>query len=140
MNPRQRALDLLCLCDPVAKALQTRALYAELDAQAIAPGERFEAPPLLPGRPALPRLVPPKEVPTRSPFTTEGRAALLHAVTHIEFNAIKGFIMKAIQLDHGGAEWHKPSATRVFQARNRQAVTPFVGRRCLPKAIAIATV
>jgi len=88
MNPRQRALDLLCLCDPVAKALQTRALYAELDAQAIAPGERFEAPPLLPGRPALPRLVPPKEVPTRSPFTTEGRAALLHAVTHIEFNAI----------------------------------------------------
>ena len=88
MNPRQRALDLLCLCDPVAKALQTRALYAELDAQAIAPGARFEAPPLLPGRPALPRLVPPKEVPTRSPFTTEGRAALLHAVTHIEFNAI----------------------------------------------------
>jgi uncharacterized ferritin-like protein (DUF455 family) len=27
-------------------------------------------------------------VPTRSPFTPEGRAALLHAVTHIEFNAI----------------------------------------------------
>jgi uncharacterized ferritin-like protein (DUF455 family) len=88
MNPRQCALDLLCLCDPVAKALQTRALYAELDAQAIAPDARFEAPPLLPGRPARPRLVPPKEVPTRSPFTTEGRAALLHAVTHIEFNAI----------------------------------------------------
>jgi uncharacterized ferritin-like protein (DUF455 family) len=27
-------------------------------------------------------------VPQRSPFTTEGRAALLHAVAHIEFNAI----------------------------------------------------
>lgn len=40
------------------------------------------------GRPALPRLVPAKDVPTRSPFTTEGRAALLHAICHIEFNAI----------------------------------------------------
>jgi uncharacterized ferritin-like protein (DUF455 family) len=27
-------------------------------------------------------------VPTRSPFTLEGRAALLHAIAHIEFNAI----------------------------------------------------
>ena len=27
-------------------------------------------------------------MPSRSPFTTEGRAALLHAITHIEFNAI----------------------------------------------------
>ena len=35
-----------------------------------------------------PRLVPPKDVPTRSPFTTEGRAGLLHAIAHIEFNAI----------------------------------------------------
>ena len=32
--------------------------------------------------------MPPKDVPTRSPFTTEGRAALLHAIAHIEFNAI----------------------------------------------------
>jgi uncharacterized ferritin-like protein (DUF455 family) len=28
------------------------------------------------------------QVPRRSPFTPEGRAALLHAVAHIEFNAI----------------------------------------------------
>jgi len=88
MNPRQHALDLLCLPDPAAKATQTLALFAELDPSAIDPIERFETPPALPGRPALPRRVPPKEVPTRSPFTTEGRAALLHAVTHIEFNAI----------------------------------------------------
>jgi uncharacterized ferritin-like protein (DUF455 family) len=32
--------------------------------------------------------VPAKDVPTRSPFTLEGRAALLHAIAHIEFNAI----------------------------------------------------
>jgi uncharacterized ferritin-like protein (DUF455 family) len=32
--------------------------------------------------------VPAKDVPSRSPFTLEGRAALLHAICHIEFNAI----------------------------------------------------
>jgi uncharacterized ferritin-like protein (DUF455 family) len=55
----------------------------DIDTEAI-----FDTPEALPGRPALPRLVPPKDVPTRSPFTPDGRAALLHAVTHIEFNAI----------------------------------------------------
>ena len=42
----------------------------------------------IPGRPALPRLIPPGEVPNRTPFTAEGRAALVHAICHIEFNAI----------------------------------------------------
>lgn len=41
-----------------------------------------------PGRPATPELVPPGAVPKRGLSTAEGRAALLHAVTHIEFNAI----------------------------------------------------
>jgi uncharacterized ferritin-like protein (DUF455 family) len=38
--------------------------------------------------PARPRLVDRPPLPRRSPFTPEGRAALLHAVAHIEFNAI----------------------------------------------------
>ena len=42
----------------------------------------------LPGRPALPRLVHPARVPRRSPHKSEGLAALLHAIAHIEFNAI----------------------------------------------------
>ena len=42
----------------------------------------------LPGRPARPALVPAAQVPQRSPGTPEGRAALLHAIAHIEFNAI----------------------------------------------------
>ena len=37
----------------------------------------------LPGRPARPALVPPKQVPTRTPYTLEGRAALLHDVGKI---------------------------------------------------------
>ena len=92
MKPRARALEILCLSDPQEKAAQTRALFDALrdtpiDA-AIDPTDTFTAPATLPGRPTLPRLVPPKQVPTRTPFTIEGRAALLHAVTHIEFNAI----------------------------------------------------
>ncbi|MDE2275476.1 MAG: ferritin-like domain-containing protein, partial [Burkholderiales bacterium] len=35
-----------------------------------------------------PRMVPPEQLPRRSPFTATGRAALLHAVAHIELNAI----------------------------------------------------
>ena len=41
-----------------------------------------------PGRPARPALVDPQQVPRRSPFTAEGHAALVHAIAHIEFNAI----------------------------------------------------
>jgi uncharacterized ferritin-like protein (DUF455 family) len=88
MNPRRLALTILCLTDPVAKALQTRALFADLNLSAIDAEAAFDTPAALPGRPERPRLVLPKEVPARSPFTPEGRAALLHAVTHIEFNAI----------------------------------------------------
>ncbi|MES2402819.1 MAG: ferritin-like domain-containing protein [Pseudomonadota bacterium] len=41
-----------------------------------------------PGRPAKPRLVMPRDVPQRGLGNDEGRAALVHAVAHIEFNAI----------------------------------------------------
>ncbi len=41
-----------------------------------------------PGRPAFPKLVSPRDLPQRGLGSVDGRAALLHAVTHIEFNAI----------------------------------------------------
>jgi len=41
-----------------------------------------------PGRPEKPVLVKFSEVPKRGLGTSQGRAALVHAVTHIEFNAI----------------------------------------------------
>ena len=88
MELRLRALDLLCVGDPVAKAAQTRALFAALPALALDPQARLAEPAGLPGRPPQPRLVAAVDVPRRSPFTPEGRAALLHAVAHIEFNAI----------------------------------------------------
>lgn len=44
--------------------------------------------PARPARPVQPILVPPREVPGRSLTTVAGRIALLHALAHIEFNAI----------------------------------------------------
>ncbi len=41
-----------------------------------------------PGRPHKPVLVAPRDLPRRSIATVEGRAALLHSIAHIEFNAI----------------------------------------------------
>lgn len=94
---REGALTALCLPDPAAKLQATHALWQTLQAMphgearasALAPQAVLSAPAAaLPGRPARPVLVPPMDVPQRSPFTPEGLAALVHAVCHIEFNAI----------------------------------------------------
>ena len=45
-------------------------------------------PPLRPARPAKPDLLPPRDVPRRRPGSAAGRIALLHAVAHIELNAV----------------------------------------------------
>lgn len=42
----------------------------------------------MPGRPSTPRLVHPRDLPKRGFGSNEGRAAFIHAVAHIEFNAI----------------------------------------------------
>jgi uncharacterized ferritin-like protein (DUF455 family) len=107
MNPRRLALEVLCLADPAVKAQRARALHAAFDPAALDPGEHIDAPPSLPGRPDRPRLVGPKDVPMRSPFTLEGRAAMLHAVTHIEFNAIN------LALD---AAWRFPGMPGAYYA------------------------
>ncbi len=45
-------------------------------------------PPAQPARPEKPDLLPPREVPRRRPGSPTGRVALLHAVAHIELNAV----------------------------------------------------
>lgn len=61
----------------------------------------------IPGRPARPELVPPLSVKHRSMRTAEGRAALIHALAHIEFNAIN------LALD---AAWRFPEMPREYYA------------------------
>jgi uncharacterized ferritin-like protein (DUF455 family) len=87
MELRAAALKALSLTDPAEKARVVRGLADERDAE-LDPGAMPLPEGPLPGRPARPHLVLPAALPRRSPFTTEGRAALLHAVAHIEFNAV----------------------------------------------------
>lgn len=42
----------------------------------------------MPGRPQRPHLVPARDLPQRGLGSVEGRAAFVHAIAHIEFNAI----------------------------------------------------
>ncbi|MES3003359.1 MAG: ferritin-like domain-containing protein [Pseudomonadota bacterium] len=88
MELRERALQVLCLADPIQKSLRARELQQAAASISIA----REAPDpwqmSIPGRPARPELIHPTKVARRSPFKPEGLAALLHAIAHIEFNAI----------------------------------------------------
>jgi uncharacterized ferritin-like protein (DUF455 family) len=59
----------------------------------------------LPGRPAAPELVAPSSLKRRSMQSDAGRAVLLHALAHIEFNAIN------LALD---AVWRFPSMPEAF--------------------------
>jgi len=82
---RLLALELLRIADPDEKARCTRAIDLSLPAGAH---DAIEEPPGLPGRPDRPPLVHHIDVPKPSMRTLEGRAALLHSLAHIEYNAI----------------------------------------------------
>lgn len=84
------AKQCLDCADPFEKVRLTHAAWQDLldgglqaDPEAPPP-----APIPAPGRPDRPRLVSPRELPRRSLGNVEGRGALVHAVAHIEFNAI----------------------------------------------------
>jgi len=77
--------------DPAAKCQITAAAWQDWQLGSLGLGDRQEL--LDPiraeaGRPPRPQLVPPRNLKRRRLTTIEGRATLLHAVAHIEFNAI----------------------------------------------------
>ena len=88
MPLRPLALQALCAPDLDQKLALVAALQAQAATLTIAPEATLTAPAALPGRPARPPLIDPAQVPQRSVHTPEGRAALVHAICHIEFNAI----------------------------------------------------
>ncbi|MEX8513589.1 MAG: ferritin-like domain-containing protein [Leptothrix ochracea] len=91
MELRQLALEALCLTDPTAKLAAVHGLWAQRQALPLVTAAIPVTPDRvsqIPGRPDRPQRIEPSKVPSRSPFTPEGRAALLHAIAHIEFNAI----------------------------------------------------
>jgi uncharacterized ferritin-like protein (DUF455 family) len=87
----QMAVNVLTTADGREKTALSREYAAQWQA-ARARGETPEigraAPPMQPARPEKPELLSPRDVPHRKPGTPEGRIALLHAVAHIELNAV----------------------------------------------------
>lgn len=87
---REAARECFTCTDPQRKCELTAQTFAALQEgrlalpDADAPAIAIETP----GRPDRPKLVPPRDVPQRGLGSVEGRAALVHAVAHIEFNAI----------------------------------------------------
>ncbi len=81
------AVGILATADPAAKAAASRRLAEMWWAGELEIGHVL--PPRRPARPERPVLRPPKEMPKRRAFgSLAGRIALLHALAHIELNAI----------------------------------------------------
>ena len=87
----QMAVEVLTCSDGRAKTALSHKHAAAWKA-ARAKGETPEVgqaqPPMQPRRPEKPELLAPRDVPQRKPGTELGRIALLHAVAHIELNAV----------------------------------------------------
>ena len=90
VTPELRNLALQALLEPDSdKKVALAHVLCTLSATfLIANNAVLKEPVGIPGCPSRPELRSHLDVPKRSPFTDEGLAALLHAVTHIEFNAI----------------------------------------------------
>lgn len=85
------AVEVLTTADGRAKAALAHAHAARWRAAraAGAPLALGRAtPPLRPSRPDKPELLDPRDVPRRRPGSPQGRIALLHALAHIELNAV----------------------------------------------------
>jgi uncharacterized ferritin-like protein (DUF455 family) len=82
---RSAVLAPLCEPDPIKKAAATQAIDAGLP---VLPEAIIAEPPGIPGRPVKPELVPFIRIKKFPLSTPEGRAATIHAVAHIELNAI----------------------------------------------------
>ena len=85
------AVEVLTTADGHAKTALSRrnaaAWFAARDAGAPLP-IGHATPPDRPARPQKPDLLDPRDVPRRRPGSEQGRLAMLHAVAHIELNAV----------------------------------------------------
>lgn len=90
MGVHERAGTILRLCNPAAKCEQVLDLVSDWWAGRLSVDPQDPAPLRVPvpGRPERPLLVAPRELPRRHLGDEAGRIALIHAVAHIEFNAI----------------------------------------------------
>ncbi len=90
MNLFDAAAHCLACTDVARKVEATHATAAALSSGELAIDMDAAPPDSIgtPGRPQRPQLVSPRKLAQRGLGSAEGRAALVHAVAHIEFNAI----------------------------------------------------
>ena len=87
----EMAVEVLTTADGRAKTALSQAHAAAWFAARAARSPLpvgLATPPRRPARPEKPDLLAPKDVPRRRPGSPQGRIALLHAVAHIELNAV----------------------------------------------------
>lgn len=87
----QMAVDVLQTANGRKKTALSRQYAAQWQTARTAGSEvtiGSAVPPDMPARPHRPSLLNPRDVPRRKPGTPEGRVAILHAVAHIELNAV----------------------------------------------------
>jgi uncharacterized ferritin-like protein (DUF455 family) len=70
-------------------------------------GSALLSPPDTPGRPSRPLLVDPRELARRNVTTIEGRCVMLHAIAHIEFNAINLALDAVARFDGMPPEYYR---------------------------------
>ena len=108
---RGGALAALMEPDPTRKVSWVLALRDALHAGRLAldPSAVLQPPPAsaLPGRPARPELMPAQQMPRRNASHLPGRATLLHAITHIEFNAINLALDAAWRFAHLPQDYYR---------------------------------
>ncbi len=85
---REQALNCLIISDPWQKAEATQSLYQQVQEKGFTVSIEVLDVPEIPGRPDKPELVPPRDLPRRRNNQETGHATLIHAICHIEFNAI----------------------------------------------------
>ena len=87
----EMAVEVLSTSDGRAKTALSRS-HAKAWFKARAAGKEIAIgradPPPQPARPDKPELLDPRDVPRRRPGSEKGRIAILHAVAHIELNAV----------------------------------------------------
>lgn len=85
-----RCYSIIMCTDIAHKNTATKELYQQLITNKISVTHTPASPHSItsPGRPATPILVAPLDVPKRRVGSKEGHAGLIHALAHIEFNAI----------------------------------------------------
>lgn len=87
-HPADAAIAVLRCADPASKVAAAKAALAALERWSDGNAAALATPPQRPARPDKPTLTAPANLPKRRLGSAEGRVALLHAVAHIEFNAI----------------------------------------------------